>query len=156
MLVQGREVLFAPQDPCQDRLLRFVRETGSTLLVADYSYNLHALTEELIALHQQGMAVHLVLDASQAAGSSERPEIAQLKAAGLDLVIGTSEDHRIMHNKFLVRDGLDVLHGSYNFTSTAAKESNVLMVERFPDLAGAFTAAWHRMRDWIVANEPQG
>lgn len=155
MLVQGREVLFAPRDPCEARLLRFVNETQHTLLVADYSYNLHVLTEALIALHTQGKTVRMVLDRSQAAGGSERPEIVDLKQAGIDLVTGTSEDRRIMHHKFMVRDGTDVMHGSYNFTSTAAKESNVLMVERFAELCAAFTDEWERLRGWIVEHEAQ-
>lgn len=155
MLEIVQRTYFSPDDPCEAVLLAFVQTAKTGVRVADYSFNLTQLVDILINQHAAGIDVQLVLDRSQAAGKSERPIVAELRAAGVPLVVGTSDKHRIMHQKFLVIDGVSVLSGSYNFTHTASLESNYFDIIQNPLRAEAFTAAWQRIWDFISANEPQ-
>lgn len=155
MLKIGQETYFAPDDDCEAALLAFIASATHTVRIADYSFNLESLTDTLIRQHAAGIDVQLVLDRSQAAGSSERPIVAELRAAGVPLVVGTSDKHRIQHQKFVVIDGIAVLSGSYNFTHTASLENNYFDIAHNPLRAQAFTDAWQKMWNWISANEPQ-
>lgn len=155
MLKISQETYFAPDDDCEAALLAFVASATHTVRIADYSFNLESLTDTLIRQHAAGLDVQLVLDRSQAAGSSERPIVAELRAAGVPLVVGTSDRHRIMHNKFVIVDDVAVLSGSYNFTHTASLESNYFDIAHNPLRAQAFGAVWQQIHDWISANEPQ-
>lgn len=155
MIDATRKTLFAPYDDAESALLELVRAAKTKIRLADYSYNLENLTQALIERHNSGVDVSLVLDKSQAGGKTEVPKVAELKAAGIPMVIGTSEQHKIMHSKFVVIDSSIVASGSYNFTGTAEHEDNFLDIEHSGDRAAAFTDNWQKMHDWILANEAQ-
>lgn len=155
MYTISQTTYFAPDDDCETALVAFVQSAKTRVRLADYSFNLASLTDVLISQHAAGLDVSLILDRSQAAGKSERPIVAELRAAGVPLVVGTSDKHRIMHNKFVIVDDVAVLSGSYNFTHTASLESNYFDIAHNPLRAEAFLTAWQTIHDWIVANEPQ-
>lgn len=155
MLKISQETYFSPDEDCEAVLIAFVQSAKISVRLADYSFNLQSLTDTLIAQYAAGIDVQLVLDKSQAAGSSERPIVAELRAAGVPLVVGTSDKHRILHSKFLVVDGIAVLSGSYNFTHTASLENNYFDIAHNPLRAQAFTDAWQTMHDWIETHEEQ-
>ena len=145
---------FAPDQDCLTPLLDMINNAKTQVTIADYSYNIPALTYALITAKQRGVKVRMVLDRSQSKGSTEIPQIQLLRNAGIDFVIGTSDKHRIMHLKVAVADDT-VAFGSYNFTTTAALESNVLAVETDPVVAAQFTSQINHVYLWIVQNEPQ-
>ena len=155
MIDQTRKTYFSPDDDTTKAYLDFLGTAKHKVRVADYSFNMDAVVELLISLHQKGLDVKLVLDKSQAAGLTEKPEIAKLRAAGVDFVIGTSEKHKIMHNKFTILDDVWVQSGSWNYTNAASDENNFFDVEHSPFRASKFSAQWQEMYDWITANEPQ-
>jgi phosphatidylserine/phosphatidylglycerophosphate/cardiolipin synthase-like enzyme len=146
---------FSPNDNTEEIFLDFIRNTKSHLRIAVYGLHLPKLIDELIALHNAGVDVALVVDHTQARGKYERPEIVQLRQAGVPLVEGTSTHHRIMHHKFVVRDKVDVLAGSWNFSQSASEESNWFDIIHLEERAKLFLSVWQEMWDWISANESQ-
>lgn len=147
---------FAPDQDCLTPLLEAINSAKQSILVADYSFNLPSLVDSLIAQHQKGVKVTLVLDRSQSFGKSEVVQIQRLRQAGIDFVIGTSDKHKIMHLKCAVVDNQTVINGSYNFTTAAASESNVLEIFTDPEIAELFTAQIKKIYQFISENEPQG
>jgi hypothetical protein len=71
------------------------------LRIAIYSLHLPFLVDDLIQLHRSGVDIALVCDRSQAEGKYEHPEIQQLCLAGVPLLVGTSQNHKIMHHSLL-------------------------------------------------------
>ena len=153
MIDATRKTYFSPEDDTTSAYLAFLRTATKKVRLADYSFNMDAIVELLIDLKNKGVDVQLVLDRSQAAGKTEKPEIAKLRAAGIDMVIGTSDKHKIMHNKFTVVDDEWVQSGSWNYTNAASDEDNFFDIEHSPTRAAQFTAYWQKMFDWIKANE---
>src|ERR1700730_823396 len=125
-LITGAQVstYFSPDDDTQNVFLQFIHGTKHHLRIAIYSLHLPPLINDFISLHQSGIDLALVCDHSQALGKYEQPEIAQLKAAGVPLVVGTSQKHKIMHHKFAVQDQSIVEAGSWNYSLSASAESN--------------------------------
>ncbi len=133
--------------------MAFIGTAKRSLRIADYSFNLDPLVGLLVQKQQGGVDVKLVLDKSQASGSTERPEIEKLVAAKVPFVVGTSDERKIMHMKFTVLDGEWVQSGSWNYTGAASKEDNFFDIEHSPDRAAIFEEKWQKMWDWISANE---
>lgn len=121
------KLYFAPDQDCLTPLLAVINNATTTITVADYSYNSPEVTTALIDKYNAGVKVVMLLDKSQSKGKTEIPQLQRLQAAGIPLVIGESDKHKIMHLKVLVGDNT-IGFGSYNFTTTAALENNVLAV----------------------------
>lgn len=144
---------FSPDDDTQQAFLDFIQGTKSHLRIAIYGLHLPPLVKALQDLHQTGVDVALVCDSTQAAGKYEHPEIVHLVQAGIPLVVGTSQQHKIMHHKFVVRDKSAVLSGSWNFSESASEESNYFDIVESPQRAELFLSKWQEMWDWIHAHE---
>jgi phosphatidylserine/phosphatidylglycerophosphate/cardiolipin synthase-like enzyme len=123
------------------------------LRIAVYGLHLPPLIEALIELHNAGKDVALVIDHTQARGTYENPEVKQLLAAGVPLLEGTSQKHKIMHHKFAVRDKESVLSGSWNFSQSASEESNYFDIVDSTDRATLFLSKWQEIWDWISTHE---
>jgi phosphatidylserine/phosphatidylglycerophosphate/cardiolipin synthase-like enzyme len=150
-----RKTYFSPQDDTLKVFLDFIASAKKKIRIADYSFNLAQVVEILIKKHKAGIDVRLVLDKSQSTGSTEKPQIAKLVAAKVPFVVGTSDLHQIMHNKFTIIDDEWVESGSWNYTNAASDENNFFDIEHSIERATIFTADWQQMYDWISANEPQ-
>ena len=155
MLDNTRKTYFSPQDDTLKAFLAFVRTAKHKIRVADYSFNLEPLVDLLIEKQRAGIDVQLVLDKSQSAGASEKPAIKRLHTAKVPMVLGTSDKHKIMHNKFTVVDDEWVQSGSWNYTNAASDEDNFFDIEHSAERAKFFTDDWQRMYDWIRRNIPQ-
>lgn len=155
MIDATRKTYFSPDDDTTGAYLAFLGTATKKVRLADYSFNMDAIVELLIELKNKGVDVQLVLDRSQASGSTEKPEVAKLREAGVNFVVGTSDKHKIMHNKFTVIDDEWVQSGSWNYTTAASDENNFFDVEHSPTRAAQFSAYWQEMYDWISANEKQ-
>lgn len=156
-LPDGREFYCCPDldtpEVTLEAFLNFIQTAQKTLLIADYSFNLPQFETVLPALKAKGVEIRLVLDKSQSAGSTEKPIITTLQTTGIDMVIGTSSDHKIMHNKFCVIDGETSQYGSWNYTVSASDEDNFYFIDKTPQVASALTAAWQRMYTYITTKE---
>ena len=155
MLDNTRKTYFSPQDDTLAAFLQFIDTAQKKIRIADYSFNLEPLVDILIAKHKKGVDVKLVLDKSQSSGEAEQPAIAKLRQAKVDLVIGTSTKHKIMHNKFSIIDDAWVQSGSWNYTNAASDEDNFFDIEHSVDRATFFTVDWQKMYDWISKHEKQ-
>ncbi|HVU59728.1 MAG TPA: phospholipase D-like domain-containing protein [Candidatus Saccharimonadales bacterium] len=155
MLDNTRKTYFSPQDDTLRAFLAFIQSAGHRIRIADYSFNLDPLVDILIAKQKAGVDVQLVLDRSQSAGVSEKPEIKKLDKSQVPFVVGTSSRHKIMHNKFTIVDDAWVQSGSWNYTNAASDEDNFFDIEHSIDRARVFTTDWQKMYDWISQNEPQ-
>ena len=145
--------LFSPEDDTQTAFLQFVQSTKSHLRIAIYGMHLPPLVNDLLALRAAGKDIALVCDHTQAMGRYEHPEIDALIAAGVPLVIGSSDKHMIMHHKFAVRDKEVVLSGSWNFSVSASKEDNFFDIVESPERSALFLSKWQEMHDWIASHE---
>lgn len=155
MLDNTRKTYFSPQDDTLQAFITFIGTAKKKIRIADYSFNLDPLVDLLIEKHDKGVDVQLVLDKSQSSGVTEKPEVKKLKKAGVPFVIGTSDKHKIMHNKFTIVDDTWVQSGSWNYTNAASDEDNFFDIEHSMDRAKVFSDDWQKMFDWITANESQ-
>jgi phosphatidylserine/phosphatidylglycerophosphate/cardiolipin synthase-like enzyme len=86
--------------------------------VAAYSLTLWSIRDALIHAHQRGVVVRMVMESD----NMDTPEVQKVLDAGIPIVGDQHEG--LMHNKFVVIDGLVVWIGSMNFTVGGAYRDN--------------------------------
>lgn len=147
--------LFAPFDDTAGEFLRFIQSAQSSIDMQIYGCHLPALTQALIAKHQAGVRVSIILDHTQAEGTAEAGEVQKLVDAGVPLLVGTSPvHHAILHSKFTVIDEQSVEHGSWNYSLSASQQSNDMhYVEGSAEYAAAYLRHHDRIRAFILLHE---
>lgn len=151
--------VFTPYEDGLANYLEFLDTAKKTVHVAGYAFTDDRIVDKLVELQRdRGVKVHVLLDRSQTLGWSapkERAAIIALRAAGAEVVIGTSEkSSEIMHHKFTVVDAIAVQDGSWNYTKAANKQANLLNFQVNPERAQLFLKHWKRMHDFMVT-QPQ-
>lgn len=153
----GFKTVFTPFDNGTQIYLDWLdKHARKSLFAADYTFNNEAVVNkyiELKAKHHSDM--HLLLDLSESrAVAAEQPAIDKLRAAGIEVVVGTSpQSGAIMHNKFSVGDGVWVEDGSWNYTDAADDQANSINMNIVPSpTRGAqFKSTWDKLHTFMVA-----
>jgi phosphatidylserine/phosphatidylglycerophosphate/cardiolipin synthase-like enzyme len=130
-------------------LAQAIREARLSVDAAIYHLNLWSVRDALIAAHQSGVKVRVVMESD----NMDEVEAQDLVAAGIE-VIGDRRES-LMHNKFVVIDGSQVWTGSLNFTVNGAYyNDNNLVCVRSSRLAQNYTREFNEMfeRDFFGDN----
>jgi len=112
--------------------------------IASFEYDMESLTEALIAAHDRGVEVRLVLDDS----NLDDEEMYRLTEELVDHGIPIAWDQRsaFMHDKFVIIDEMVVWVGSWNLTDNDTYRNNNNMLRfALPELAANYTAEFEEM-----------
>jgi len=135
-----------PYDDVQTAVLKFLDTAKQQVLVAGYSITNPVIVEKLIELKTKGLDVEVITDTQQAAGASERQAISTMQAYGVQVFIGKSKYHQLMHCKFIVIDDTASEDGSYNYTKSANYQDNVAHFNDDPELAKQLHSFWNQIK----------
>ncbi|MGN6403388.1 phospholipase D-like domain-containing protein [Sinomonas sp.] len=132
-------MLYSPIDDVHGALVEVLEGAQHSVVVAMYGFDDDELAEILRGhLATPNVYVQITLDKSQAAGVHERELLAKFRHEdmGNSIAIGTSEKSAIMHRKMAIVDGVWLIGGSTNWsTSGETKQDNQLSIQRSPELA---------------------
>ena len=140
------ETCLTPYDDAEGRLLQFLDQAKNRCYIASYSITNANIINKLIQLHDRGVDVQILTDKTQAAGKREVAALAALKENHIAVFVGRSVAHALMHCKFCVIDDHLVEDGSWNFTTSANKEDNILNFVDSKPRARVFLAYWLKIQ----------
>ncbi|NUM45382.1 MAG: phospholipase [Anaerolineales bacterium] len=126
-----------PDEP----LVEAIEAAQLSVDVAAYDLSLWSVRDALLHAHDRGLSVRVVLEADNA----DREEVQQLIAAGIPVVVDTSEDGW-MHDKFVILDRQGVWTGSMNFTlNDGYRNDNNLIWLGSAEVAEVYRAEFEEM-----------
>lgn len=108
--------------------------------IAVYNFTLQNVAESLLRASQRGVPVRLVMETGALDGDVPQ----WLLYNGIPIV--TDQRESLMHNKFIIIDGLEVWTGSMNLTTSGVYSDNNNMVRmRSPAIAADYHAEFEEM-----------
>ena len=134
------EVYFSPKGGATEAVVRALDAAKQTVFVQAYSFTTKDIAQALLAAHQRGVVIHVILDKSDQGDHYSEADF--LANSGISVLIDAK--HQIAHNKIMIIDGETVITGSFNFTRQA-EEHNAenLLVIHDGGLAERYLANWH-------------
>lgn len=115
---------FSPYEDIEGLVVDELKVAGESIRCSLYGITNSRITEVLIDRVSSGVDIKLCLDKTQSAGKHSTHK--ELKEAGAEVVI--KKTGVLEHNKFCVIDNKTVIMGSYNFSSSAQKQDNSIVV----------------------------
>lgn len=130
--------------------LSWLDSATKSVRMCAYGFTDKEIADHLVALHNKGVSVSVVMDQSQSAGAYQIPIVKELRNAGIEVAIGHSEHGALVHSKFCIVDGIKVEDGSWNYTKSANMQDNTLNFIDDPERSLRFTAFWQQIHDHIL------
>jgi len=132
-------VCFSPKGGCTEAIVQELGKAKSSILVQAYSFTSAPIAKGLVAAHERGVKVEMILDKSNL--TAEYTSGPFVTKAGIPLKIDSAHD--IAHNKIMIIDGETVISGSFNFTKSAEdKNAENLLIIRDKPLAEKYIKNW--------------
>jgi phospholipase D len=141
------EVRTAFARDCDDMLLQGIKSARKEILVAAFTFTRHQFADALIERKQNGVSVHVKMDATQAKSEYGKPIVKKLEDAGIAVKQIKMPSRQAQHNKFMVIDQNFVMTGSFNFSSAATNHNYENLVRIDSRItAGRFSREWQRIK----------
>ncbi|MGL4486139.1 MAG: phospholipase D family protein [Yersinia sp. (in: enterobacteria)] len=146
---ESHEVAFSPNRGSLALILKEIAAAESEILVAAYSFTSQPIVDALIAAHERGVSVSIVVNKGSINGNGAKARYIE----GKGVPIRASTKYAIMHNKFMVIDGHTVETGSFNYSAAAVNRNaeNVLVVKCVPDVSSSYKEEFQRLWSEAVA-----
>ena len=126
-------------------VLEGIRDARNSIDVAAYSFTSRSIAKALVEARKRGIDVRVVADQSSRSIQYNGPQ--SLANAGIPVRVSTV--YAVMHDKFMVIDGVSIQTGSFNYTQAAADRNaeNVLYIRNHAPLAQEYKNEWLRLWD---------
>jgi phosphatidylserine/phosphatidylglycerophosphate/cardiolipin synthase-like enzyme len=121
-------------------ILKVIGSAHRQILVAAYAFTNREITQALIQAHANGVQVYVIADEKE---NQKYTSLGYLVQAGIPVRL--THRYAIMHNKFIVADGLNVQTGSFNYTQYAVTNNaeNVVINWNFLQEATNYINDWN-------------
>jgi len=138
----GVAVWFSPDGGCADAVIDAVRSSNKTLEIAAYHITHAGIAKAIVDANRRRVSVRVVMDASQA--QSKYSSATFLHNAGVHVMIWQGA---LMHHKFVIVDGKQLITGSFNFTKAADESNaeNLLIIRDKPRVIAAYRQQFSRL-----------
>lgn len=135
----GPRAHFAPFEDAEAEALRLIESATQSLDIAQYNIRNERFLVALRAARARGVAIRIVVDAKNAQNPwNTLDDTIEAEGFALKRYENTSHRYAIMHHKFTVIDGAQVMTGSFNWNETAqlVNDENMIVLDEAALVAG--------------------
>lgn len=134
------EIGFSPKGSALDIILKGIRDSEKSILVAAYSFTSKPISTELVEAYRRGVDVKVIADKKSNSGKYS----AVTFLANQGVPVRLNDKYQIFHHKFMVFDGLHVETGSFNYSAAAVNKNaeNVIMILGNKPIAAEYSQQW--------------
>ena len=134
-----------PSPSMEKAVLAFIASADRTLDVCVYDLDLPEFAQALLDAHARGVKVRVIISEENAAKAyAVADQLKEMEKAGL-LTLAHNRSG-LMHNKFMIADGLRVWTGSYNLTRNCSRfNDNHAIVLESAELAENYEKEWQEI-----------
>lgn len=144
-------VHFSPNGGATAYMVEQLGTTKTSLYVQGYSFTSQAIADALINAANNHVHVEAILDKSDKSGKGSM--LHRLVNSGVKVYI--DDKHAIAHNKVIIKDGLVVFTGSFNFTNAAEHANAENSIELInAELAKVYQDNWEIHKQHSVLQNP--
>ena len=120
------QVRFSPGGHCTQLVEQVIAKAQKSILVQAYSFTALPIAKALVAAHQRGVEIKLLVDRSQL--KSKYAQVRYVMMHGI--AVAVDKVPGIAHNKVMILDDGHVLTGSFNWTDAAEYRNaeNLLLI----------------------------
>ena len=143
------EDAFSPAQGATALVIKTIGTAKKSIHVAAYSFTSRPIAAALVAAHDKGVDVEVVLDKSQRRGRYTL--VPYLRAHNIPTRINSR--YAIMHDKTMIIDGVTLELGSFNYTKAAEEKNaeNVLVIHGSKKIVMDYDKQWRML--WNGAEE---
>lgn len=135
------EIAFSPGDAAPKLVATAIGEATSTVRVMTYQLSSGRVINALRAAAERGVDVAVIVDGDTCETKRLAPVFVVLAKA--KVAAACDHRHRIHHNKVVIVDASTVVTGSFNFSASAERNAeNVVVIRDAPALAARFLEVW--------------
>jgi len=125
-------VLFSPRQDCQIEFVTMIKNAQKSVLISCFGITNKVIADAIIERKNAGLKVLVCADKTQSKGASSLMQY--LIDNGVEYVIKKAVV--LEHNKCVTVDGINSIIGSWNFSNSAQKQDNSIVVfENEPEVA---------------------
>ena len=146
------EIGFSPKGSALDIILKGIRDSEKSILVAAYSFTSKPISTELVEAYRRGVDVKVIADRKSNSGKYS----AVTFLANQGVPVRLNGNYQIFHHKFMVFDGLHVETGSFNYSAAAVNKNaeNVIMIFGNKLIADEYSQQWELLWNEGVELKP--
>ena len=139
------KVFFSSHSNCSKEVIRLIDGANSTIYVAMYSFTSQDIAHALIRASSRNVKIGIIGEPTQKMADSMYSSVQTNSTIQVVFDAGSG----IMHNKFMVVDGVYVTTGSFNWTNAAENDNaeNMLSITD-RNIAVLYKVEW----DWLISN----
>ena len=136
---------FSPGEDVRKRLLALCNHAQKTLDVCVFTISDDTLANAILAAFKRGVDVRIITDDEKS--HDKGSNIRDLRKAGVRVRMDGDPAH--MHHKFVIRDGVMLASGSFNWTRSATTRNNENIIvtnekQLVTDFQAQFETLWQR------------
>ena len=114
------QIYFSPNGGCQHAIIKEISNAKRSVYVQAYSYTSIPIAKALLAAHNRGVKVVIIVDKGQQREKYTMATTSQEQG----MLVYLDSSHTIAHSKVILIDDETTITGSYNFSKSAEEKNS--------------------------------
>ncbi|HOJ30462.1 MAG TPA: phospholipase D-like domain-containing protein [bacterium] len=141
---QTVEIYFSPVYDCTQIIRNEIGKAQDNIKFAMFSFTSDSIAEEICRIGLKGVKIYGIFEGSQNPVSNEYDFLKRFHFFNIKKDCFVEN----IHDKFTVIDEKTVLTGSFNYTESARKNIETLIVIKRPDITALYSRRWKHLWLW--------